>query len=135
MKWQTNITLKVLKFRGYLISRLEEKNILRVSNFAIWWFQRISRVFNFAISVKIRKKVSSNNIFSIVIKGKCYQICYRNSNFVTISKYMRYGINIILWSNIRKKKIIKLGSYQFRRYLISWFFGFETFRGCKISWK
>ena len=41
--------LKGIKFRGYLISRLEKNYILRVFNFVIWWLQNILRVFNFAI--------------------------------------------------------------------------------------
>ena len=43
------VTLKGIKFCGYLISRLENNYILRVFNFAIWWLQNISRVFNFPI--------------------------------------------------------------------------------------
>ena len=127
---------KGIKVCGYLILRLEKKSILRVFIFAIWWLQKISWVFNFAISVKIRKKVLLNNNFSIANKCNCYQICCRNSNFVTISTYMRYtGTIIILWSNIRKKKIIKLGRYQFRGYLILPYFGFKTFCGYKSSRK
>ena len=38
-------TLKTLNFA------IGKKNILRVFNFAIWWFQNIFRVFDFAISV------------------------------------------------------------------------------------
>ena len=41
------------------------KNILRVSNFAIWWLQNISRVFNFAILVKIRNKSLTEYQFCI----------------------------------------------------------------------
>ena len=51
-----NVYFKGIKFRGYLISQLEKTYILRVLNFAIWWFQNISRAFNFAMSVKIRNE-------------------------------------------------------------------------------
>ena len=61
-----------------------KKNILR----------NISWVFNFAISVKIRKKVSLNINFSIVNECNCYQICYRNSNPVTISREMYTNVYI-----------------------------------------
>ena len=98
--------LKVIKFPGYLISRLEKNYIFRVFNFAICWLRNISRVLNFAISVIIRNKSLIEYQFFIVNECNCCQICYRNSNFVTISRHMRYvGINIILWANIRKKRI------------------------------
>ena len=45
--------LKGIKFHGYLILRLEKNYILRVFDVAIWQLQKISMVFNFAISVKI----------------------------------------------------------------------------------
>ena len=95
-----NVYFKGIKFRGYLISQLEKTYILRVLNFAIWWFQNISRAFNFAMSVKIR------NESLIEYQCNCYQMCYRNSNFLTISRDMRYtSIIIIIWLNIRKKRI------------------------------
>ena len=74
-----------------------------------------------------------NNNFSIANQCNCYQICYRNSNFITISRDMRCtGINIKLLSNIRKKRISDSAGIQFRGYLI-WgsLFGFETFREYK----
>ena len=109
---------------------------MRVFNFAIWWLQKISRAFKFVISVKIRKEVSLNNNFSIVDPCNCYQICYRNYNFITVSRDMRYtGINTILWWMIKKKKITKLSRYSVSWVLISRFFGFETFRRYKISQK
>ena len=65
--------------------------------FAIWWVQNISRVFNFAISVKIRN--------DCLIVNQCNQICCRNSNFLTICRAMRnISIIIIIWWNIRKKE-------------------------------
>ena len=92
--------------------------ILQVFDSAIWWLQNISRVFNFAISVKI--KLSMNINFFIVNQCNCYQICNRTSNFVIISRAIQCtGINIILWSNIRNKENLKL-----RRYLISRVFNF-----------
>ena len=73
-----------------------------------------------------------NNNLSIANQCNCYQICYRNSNFITISKDMRCtGIKIKLRSNIRKNRISNSAGIQFRRYLISRLFGFETFRECK----
>ena len=61
--------------------------------------------FYFAISVKIRTKVSLNIFFSTVNECNCNQICYRNSNFVTICRDVRYtGINIILWSKLGKRE-------------------------------
>ena len=41
------------------------------------------------------------------------------------------GINIKLRSNIRKKRISNSAGIQFRGYLISRLFGFETFREYK----
>ena len=38
------VTLKGIKFRGYLISQLEKNYILRVFNFRIWLLQNISQV-------------------------------------------------------------------------------------------
>ena len=100
--------LKGIKFCGYLISRLEKKNILQVFNFAIWWLPNISWVFNFTILVKIR------NESLIEYQCNCYQICYRSSNFFTISRHMRYaGINIIFWSNVREKRISKSAGIYF----------------------
>ena len=50
------------------------------------------------------------NISLIVNQCNCYETCYRNSNFVAISRDMRYtGINIILRSNIGKKRISSSG--------------------------
>ena len=100
------LKLQGIEFCRYLISRLEKYYILRVFTFPIWWLQNISRVFNFAVSVKIRNESLIEYQFSIANQCNCYQICYRNSNFVTISRDMQYtGINIIIWSNIRKKSI------------------------------
>ena len=48
--------LEGIKFRGYLISRLENNYILRVFDFVISSAQNILRVFNFAILVKIRNE-------------------------------------------------------------------------------
>ena len=48
--------LEGIKFRGYLISRLENNYILRVFDFVISSAQDILRVFNFAILVKIRNE-------------------------------------------------------------------------------
>ena len=48
--------LEGIKFRGYLISRLENNYILRVFDFVISSAQNILRVFNFAIFVKIRNE-------------------------------------------------------------------------------
>ena len=48
--------LEGIKFRGYLISRLENNCILRVFDFVISSAQNILRVFNFAILVKIRNE-------------------------------------------------------------------------------
>ena len=46
---------------------------------------------------KKRKSHSLNINFSIVNQCNCYQICYRNFNFVTISRDMQYtGTSIIL---------------------------------------
>ena len=59
--------LKGIKFRGYLVSRLEENCVLLVFNFAIWWLQNISRVFNFTISVKIGNKSQWISIFLLLI--------------------------------------------------------------------
>ena len=41
---QQTIYLKGIKFRGYLISRLEKNYILQVFNFRIWRLQNISQV-------------------------------------------------------------------------------------------
>ena len=50
-------------------------------------------------------KVSLNINFSIVKKCNCCQICYRNSNFVTMSRDIRYtGINIILYQILEKRE-------------------------------
>ena len=52
-------------------------------------------------------KFSFNVNVSIVNQCNCYQICYRKSNFVTISRDMQdMGIKMIFWSNIRKKRIL-----------------------------
>ena len=49
---------------------------------------------------------------------------------------MRYtGINIIFWSNIRKKRISNFAGVWLGECLISQFCGFETFRRYKISRK
>ena len=48
--------LEGIKFRGYLISRLENNYILRVFDFVISSAQNILRVFNFSILVKIRNE-------------------------------------------------------------------------------
>ena len=111
----TILYLKGIKFRRYLISQLEKKIFLRVLNFAIWWLQNISQVFNITILVKIRVSLNeynmNMNINLIVNQCNCYETCYRNSNFVTISRDMRHtGINIILRSNIGKKRISSSGS-------------------------
>ena len=45
--------LKGIKFHGYSILRLEKNYILRVFDVAICQLQKISMVFNFAMSVKI----------------------------------------------------------------------------------
>ena len=73
-------------------------------------------------------KVSLNINFSVVNQCNCYQICYRNSDFVTISRDMRYTVpqyHILI--KYLEKENLKLG-----RYLISRVFGFETLRGYKI---
>ena len=50
-----------------------------------------------------------------------YQICYRNSNIVTISRDMQYtGINIIIRSNIRKKRFSN-SSVILSNFTILWF--------------
>ena len=55
---------------------------------------------------------------------------------MTISRDMQYmGINIILSSNIRKKRISNLAGSKFCMYLILWFCGFETLCRFKISQK
>ena len=67
--------------------------------------------------------------FSISNQCNCYLICYRNSNLVAISRDMRCtGINIILWSNISKKRMSNSAGNWFSRYLIG---DFETYRGYK----
>ena len=91
--WHTEkkVTLKVLN--------------LWVFNFVIWWLKNISWVFNFTILVKIGKQVSLNIKCSIVDQCNCYQIWYRNSNFVTISRDMQYTrTNIIYTKSNRKPK-------------------------------
>ena len=45
-----------IRTQEYLISRSENNCILQIFNFAIWWVHNISQLFNFAISVKIRKE-------------------------------------------------------------------------------
>ena len=56
-----------------------------------------------------KRKVSSNINFSIVNQCHSYQICHRNSNFVITGRDTQYtDINIILSSNIRKKRILNL---------------------------
>ena len=86
--------------------------ILRVLNFTIGKKKYVLQVFlrfgecntfsgvlDFTISVKIR------NESLIVNQCNCYQTCYRNSNFLTISGDMRYAsIIILIWLNIREKE-------------------------------
>ena len=93
-------TLKVLKFCGYLISQLEKK-LRFASILAIWWVQNIFRGTWFHDFSKNKKRK-----LIIVNQCNCYQTCYRNSNFLTISRDMRYtSIIILIWLNIRKKRI------------------------------
>ena len=74
--------LKSIKFCGYLISRFGDCKTFQ--GFLISRFQW-----------KWETKVSLNTNFSIVNQCNYYQIWYRNSNFVTISRDMRYkGINM-----------------------------------------
>ena len=47
-KKNTNLEWR-FKSRGYLISRVVKKYILRLFNFAVWSLQNISRVCNLAI--------------------------------------------------------------------------------------
>ena len=62
-------------------------------------------------------KVLLSNNFSIVNQCNCYQICYRKSNFVTISRDMQYfgletfrGYKIFRkWSN---REIAKLSTRE-----------------------
>ena len=92
--------LQGIKFRGYLISRLENNYILRIFNFAIWSIRNILRVFNFGILVKQEKKVTLNNNFFIVNQCNCYQICYRNSYFVTTSKICDMCVSISYFDQV-----------------------------------
>ena len=105
----THLTQRLfsIKFCRYLIVQFEKHYLLQVFNFAIWWLQNISWIFNFAISIKIREKSLIQHYFFIVSQCNCYHICYRNSNFVTVSRDMLYtDISVsILWSNISKKRI------------------------------
>ena len=75
---------KKLYFAWYLISRFGN-------------CKTFHGYFNFAILVKIKTKVSLNINFSIINQCDCYEICYRNSSFIAISRDMLYmGINIIV---------------------------------------
>ena len=67
--------LQGIKFRGYLISRLENNYILRIYN----------------------------NFF-IVNQCNCYQICYRNSNFVTTSKICDMCVSISYFDQVLGKR-------------------------------
>ena len=116
---------KGIKFRGYLILRLEQSYTLPAFNFAIWRLQNISRVSNLAISVKIM--VSLMNIaFSIFNQCNCYQICCRNSNY-----YQQKDV-IYVYPYNAKIKYQEKESFKLCRYSISRFCGFEIFRGYKI---
>ena len=90
-------TFKGIKILWVLNFTIGKTKLHFAGIFAIWWLQNISRVFNFAISVKIRNK-------SLIV-NQYNQICYRNSNFLMISRDMwNTSITIIIWLNIRKKR-------------------------------
>ena len=114
-----------------------EKNTF--CGYSISWFDDCKTLHKYFISLyrwKWQTKVLSNINFSIVNQSNCYQMYYRISKFVTISSDMGdTGINVILWPNIRKKRISVWEGISFRRYLISEFCSFETFHGYKMSWK
>ena len=82
-----NVYFKCIKILRVLNFTIEKKWHF-ADIFAIWREQNISRVFNFAILVKIK------NESLIVNQCNCYQICYTS-------------IIIIIWLNIRKKRIPK----------------------------
>ena len=110
--------LNGIKFRGYLIQRLEIKNTF--CGYLISRFGDYKIFHGYLISVKIKSQVSLNIDFSIGDRCNCYlisllqvQIC---NIWVSIS-YFEY----------QEKKDLKLG-----RYLISRFCGFESFCGYKI---
>ena len=90
-------TFKGIKILWVLNFTIGKTKLHFAGIFAIWWLQNISRVFNFAISVKIRNK-------SLIV-NQYNQICYKNSNFLMICRDMwNTSITIIIWLNIRKKR-------------------------------
>ena len=62
-------------------------------------------------------KVSLNINFSIVNQCNCYQICYRNSNFVIISRDM--WVSISYFDQILGKR--KSQTWQVFNFAILWF--------------
>ena len=118
---------------------------MRVFNFAISkkfhfagiWFRDLVIVKSFTgiwfhdFSKNKKEKDHWMTIFLLLIN--VIVIKYVTETLISLSRDT--GISIIPWSNIRKNRIIKLGRCQFRRYLVSRFFGFETFFGYKISRK
>ena len=107
--------LKGIKFRGYLISKLKKIHFAGIS------FRDICK--------NKKRKSHSTTIFLLLINVTVMKYVNRSSNFVTISRDMQYtGINIMLGSNMRKKRIMKLGSIQFRDFLV-----LKSFAGTKCS--
>ena len=118
---QQALIYQLLKASNFLSFAIGKNYILQVFNFANWRLQ----VFNFATLVKIRNESFIEYQFFYFWSMQLL------SNFITISRDMRHkGYQCHTFIKYLEKKNLNLIS----RYLIR-FYGFETFRGYKISRK
>ena len=91
--------------------------------------QNILQVFNFASSVKIINKSLTEYQFFIANQCNYHQICYKNSNFITV-QICDVWVSISYFNQILGKR-----ESQTQHVLILQFCGFETFHRYKILQK